>query len=161
MKKISRFIHEKIVSVCSNNVLIFIQFKDWAEDELPPINSPWNTKIISEKVNLLKKLAVFLRSKREENGALRLDQPKVCFSLDKESGMPQGYKLYEQRASNKLIEEFMLLANISVATKIENVFPNLALLRCHPDPKETLLEKSVDQLKKYGNEIIIIIIIGL
>ena len=126
--------------------------KDWAEDELPPINSPWNAKVISDKVNLLKKLAVHLRSKREENGALRLDQPKVCFSLDKESGMPQGYKLYEQRASNKLIEEFMLLANISVATKIENVFPDLALLRCHPDPKEALLEKSVDQLNKYGKK---------
>ena len=38
--------------------------KDWTEDELPPINSPWNAKVISDKVNLLKKLAVHLRSKR-------------------------------------------------------------------------------------------------
>ena len=53
--------------------------KEWNEDELPPIENPWTANIISEKVNMLQKLAVNLRTKREENGALRLDQPKVCF----------------------------------------------------------------------------------
>ena len=124
--------------------------RDWSVDELPAIESPWNAKVISDKVNMLQKLAIKLRTRREENGALRLDQPKVCFSLDQESGLPQGYKLYEQRSSNKLIEEYMLLANISVATKIQETFPNIALLRCHPEPKMDLLDKFVDQLQKYG-----------
>ena len=75
---------------------------------------------------------------------------EIYFSLDQESGMPRGYKLYEHRHSNKLIEEYMLLANISVATKIQQIFPNIALLRCHPEPKMTLLDKFVDQLRKYG-----------
>ena len=80
--------------------------KDWTAEELPEIHAPWTAKIISEKVNFLQSLALKLRAKRVENGALRLDQPKLCFSLDKESGLPQGYRVYEQRHSNRLIEEF-------------------------------------------------------
>ena len=67
--------------------------KNWDNDELPEIEEPWNAQIISEKVNLLQQLAVKLRQRRFQNGTLRLDQPKLCFSLDKESGHPQGYKV--------------------------------------------------------------------
>ena len=124
--------------------------KDWKVKELPEICQPWNAKIISQKVNFLQSLALKLRAKRVEYGALRLDQPKLCFSLDKESGMPQGYRVYEHRHSNRLIEEFMLLANISVATKIQQTFPNIAVLRCHPCPREILMERAADFLKRYG-----------
>ena len=62
----------------------------------------------------------------------------------------QSYKLYEHRHSNKLIEEFMLLANMSVAKKIYDVFPELAVLRCHPNPKENMLDNLVKILKTYG-----------
>ncbi len=37
--------------------------------------------------------------------------------------------MYETKESNSLVEEFMLLANISVAKKIYEVFPNYAILR--------------------------------
>lgn len=124
--------------------------KNWTLEELPTIEDPWNPRIISEKVNILQMLAVQLRSKREANGALRLDQPKLCFSLNRESGMPQGFKVHDHRASNKLIEEFMLLANIAVATKIQQSFPKLALLRCHPVPKESVLKQTLDSLRPYG-----------
>ena len=127
--------------------------KDWQSEELPEIHQPWTAKIISQKVNYLQNLAVKLRAKRVENGALRLDQPKLCFSLDKESGLPQGYRVYEHRHSNRLIEEFMLLANISVAQKIQEVFPQIAVLRCHPAPREVLMERAADFLKRYGIEI--------
>ena len=80
--------------------------KEWSIDELPPIKSPWTSKIISEKVSMLQNIAVNLRSKRENSGALRLDQPKLCFTLNKENGLPLGFKMYEHRHSNKLIEEF-------------------------------------------------------
>ena len=65
----------------------------------------------------------------------------------------QGYRLYEHRHSNKLIEEFMLLANISVATKIYNTFPDLAVLRSHPPPKEFLMDQTVDMLQNFGKYI--------
>ena len=127
--------------------------KEWKIEELPEINTPWTAQIISQKVNYLQTLAVKLRAKRVENGSLRLDQPKLCFSLDKESGLPQGYRVYEHRHSNKLIEEFMLLANISVATKIHECFPDLAVLRCHPEPKQQILDRSVQFLQRFGIDI--------
>ena len=47
--------------------------KDWSEDELPPICQPWTAKTISQKVNMLQSLAVQLRARRFENGALRCE----------------------------------------------------------------------------------------
>ena len=41
---------------------------------------------------------------------------------------------YSCRETNSLVEEFMLLANISVAKKIFNHFPEFAVLRRHPPP---------------------------
>ena len=70
--------------------------------------------------------------------------------MDYETGMPQGYKVYELRNSNRLIEEFMLLANISVANKIHECFPDLAVLRCHPEPKQAILDRSVEFLQRFG-----------
>jgi len=38
---------------------------------------------------MLQKIAVNLRKKRVDSGALRIDQPKICFQLDKETWMPK------------------------------------------------------------------------
>ena len=123
--------------------------KEWPKDELPPIKSPWNSRIISGKVNMLQRIAVNLRRRREDSGALRLDQPKLCFTLNKENGLPLGFKMYEHRHSNKLIEEFMLLANISVAKKLYEKFPNLAVLRNHMPPKDNMMCQVVKELEKH------------
>ena len=42
----------------------------------------------------------------------------------------------QRKDSNSLVEEFMLLANMAVAEEIEKSFPETALLRCHPPPKQ-------------------------
>jgi len=94
-----------------------------------------------------------LREKREQRGALRLDQPKLCFTLNKETGLPDGFKLHEHRLSNKMIEEFMLLANMAVARKIYTSFPKVAVLRRHPDPKIDMMDKIVEQLGFLGIKI--------
>lgn len=47
----------------------------------------------------------------------------------------------------------MLLANISVATKIYDAFPDLAVLRSHPPPKEFMMDQTVDMLKNFGRKI--------
>ena len=47
---------------------------------------------IVEKVNMLNRVALNLKQKRVDSGALRLDQPKMCFALDKESGLPLGFR---------------------------------------------------------------------
>ena len=45
-------------------------------------------------------MAVNIRKKRFDTGALRLDQVKIQFTLDGETGLPSGYNVYEQRESN-------------------------------------------------------------
>ncbi|KAK9829114.1 hypothetical protein WJX72_003965 [[Myrmecia] bisecta] len=76
-----------------------------------------------------------LRHQRYENGALRLDNVKLGFTLDEE-GNPSSAAPYIQRESNQLVEEFMLLANMSVARLIARAFPDRAILRRHPPPNE-------------------------
>lgn len=122
-------------------------------DNLPDIAAPYTARVISDKVNMLQMLALQLRSKREQAGALRLDQPKLCFSLNHETGLPDGFRLHQHRHSNRLIEEFMLLANMAVAHKIYTTYTDIAVLRRHPPPKADMLDKVVDQLGMLGVEI--------
>ncbi len=46
-------------------------------------------------------MAVHLRKKRFDGGALRLDQVKLSFALDSETGLPCGYSVYQQKESNR------------------------------------------------------------
>jgi exosome complex exonuclease DIS3/RRP44 len=65
-----------------------------------------------------------------EAGALNLASPEVKIQLDSsESSDPIDVEQKEMRETNSLVEEFMLLANISVARRIEEVFPQTAVLR--------------------------------
>jgi exosome complex exonuclease DIS3/RRP44 len=63
-------------------------------------------------------------------GALNLASPEVKIHMDSaESSDPIDVKQKEQLETNSLVEEFMLLANISVAKKIQEAFPLTAVLR--------------------------------
>lgn len=66
-------------------------------------------------------------------GALNLASPEVKIQLDSsESSDPIDVEQKELRETNSLVEEFMLLANISVAKKIHETFPQTAVLRLVP-----------------------------
>ncbi|KAJ8270415.1 hypothetical protein GJAV_G00114300 [Gymnothorax javanicus] len=122
--------------------------KLFSEEELPPFDSHHPIDEIHQAVLNLHAIAKNLRAQRFQGGALRLDQLKLSFTLDKESGMPQGCCIYEYRDSNKLVEEFMLLANMAVAHQIYRNFPKLALLRRHPPPQT----KMVDDLTEFCHQ---------
>jgi exosome complex exonuclease DIS3/RRP44 len=63
-------------------------------------------------------------------GALDLASPEVKIYLDStESSDPMDVEQKELRETNRLVEEFMLLANISVARKIWEAWPSTAVLR--------------------------------
>ncbi|XP_048362325.1 DIS3-like exonuclease 2 isoform X2 [Sphaerodactylus townsendi] len=78
---------------------------------------------------------------------------KLSFTLDKESGMPQSCDVYQYRDSNKLVEEFMLLANMAVAHRIYRSSPAQALLRRHPPPLTKLLNDLSEFCCQMGLEI--------
>ncbi|KAH7908909.1 hypothetical protein BJ138DRAFT_1156546 [Hygrophoropsis aurantiaca] len=104
---------------------------------------------ITQGVRLLNTLARKLKAKRMAAGALNLASPEVKIHLDSsESSDPIDVEQKELRETNSLVEEFMLLANISVAKKIEESFPQTAVLRRHLPPPSTNFEKLQDILRK-------------
>lgn len=77
-------------------------------------------------------------------------QAKLQFDLDKDTGMPDGYHVHQQRDSNKMIEEFMLLANMAVAHHIYTAFPKISLLRRHPRPNQRQLDELAKLCANHG-----------
>lgn len=120
------------------------------EEELPPISPEHSVEEVHQAVLNLHSIAKQLRRQRFVDGALRLDQLKLAFTLDHETGLPQGCHIYEYRDSNKLVEEFMLLANMAVAHKIFRTFPEQALLRRHPPPQTKMLSDLVEFCDQMG-----------
>ncbi|XP_030432370.1 DIS3-like exonuclease 2 isoform X2 [Gopherus evgoodei] len=127
--------------------------KVFGPEELPPVSPQHPVDEIHQAVLNLHRIARHLRKQRFIDGALRLDQLKLSFTLDKESGMPQGCYIYQYRDSNKLVEEFMLLANMAVAHQIYRSFPQQALLRCHPPPQTKMLNDLMEFCDQMGLEI--------
>ncbi|MDE6627777.1 MAG: ribonuclease R, partial [Muribaculaceae bacterium] len=70
-----------------------------------------------DEILTLDRLAKALRAKRFENGSVDFDREEVRFDID-EKGHPTGVYFKVSKDANKLIEEFMLLANRTVATAI-------------------------------------------
>lgn len=93
-------------------------------------NYDW--KYVSKSVCLLNKIAQRMRAKRFEDGALKIDQVKIKFELDQETGFPTGFAFEKRFEANYLIEEFMLLANMAVAKRIYQFSEHIAFLRRHP-----------------------------
>ncbi|KAM7385436.1 hypothetical protein PAMP_001519 [Pampus punctatissimus] len=89
---------------------------------------------ITESLRGLNKLAKILKRQRIEKGALTLSSLEVRFHMDSETHDPIDLQTKELMETNSMVEEFMLLANISVAQKIYDEFSECALLRKHPAP---------------------------
>lgn len=85
---------------------------------------------LTKSIRLLGSLARKLKAKRMKAGALNLASPEVKIHMESaESSDPIDVKQKELMETNSLVEEFMLLANISVASKIQETFPLTAVLR--------------------------------
>ena len=105
-----------------------------------------------EEISTLNRLAQKMREKRFAAGAIDFQQAQVHFRLD-ESGKPLSVYFSESNESHQLIEEFMLLANRTVAEKIGKKTPNSTpktfVYRIHDEPnpeKLTMLSKFVTKL---------------
>lgn len=95
-----------------------------------------------------------LKQKRMDAGALNLASPEVRVETESETSDPIDVKTKQLLATNSLVEEFMLLANISVAARVYQTFPQTALLRRHAAPPKTNFEELANQLKvKKGMEL--------
>ncbi|KAM9804414.1 exosome complex exonuclease RRP44 [Neosynchiropus ocellatus] len=89
---------------------------------------------VTKSLRGLNRLAKVLKRQRIEKGALTLSSLEVRFHIDSETHDPIDLQTKELVETNSMVEEFMLLANISVAQKIYDEFSECALLRKHPAP---------------------------
>lgn len=85
-------------------------------------------------------IAVKLRRRRFDGGALALHNVKMSFKCDARN-VPVSAQPYELKDANHMIEEFMLLANHRVALKLVAALPKAALLRNHVPPVQRSLDK--------------------
>ncbi len=101
-------------------------------------------------------IAKILRGKRLEKGALNVESQEVRFDLD-EKGNPIGIKIKISKDANKLIEEYMLLANRKVATFVGKQEPNKKVVpfvyRVHDEPNEEKISDLKIFLAEFGYSI--------
>ena len=106
-----------------------------------------------EEISTLNMLAQKIRSRRFQAGAIDFQQAEVHFRLD-DKGKPLSVYFSESNESHQLIEEFMLLANRTVAEKIGRKVPGGSnpktfVYRIHDEPnmeKMSMLAKFVGKL---------------
>jgi ribonuclease R len=110
----------------------------------------------AESILVFNKLATKLREDRFRKGSFNFETQEVRFKLD-EQGKPMEIYLREMKDSNKLIEDFMLLANRKVAEwvgkKRGNIDPKTFVYRVHDSPVPEKLENFTQFIAKLGYKI--------
>jgi ribonuclease R len=107
----------------------------------------------SKDILQLHHFATILRKKRFEKGAINFNSEEIKFKLD-EKGKPIETYVKEQKESNHLVEEFMLLANKKVAERIgkpkDGETPKTFVYRVHDEPNPEKLNTFAQFVKKLG-----------
>ena len=120
-----------------------------------PEGAPLEGEYVQELVTL-NRLAKTLRAKRFKNGSIGFDRAEVRFEID-EKGHPISTYIKVAKDANKLVEEFMLLANRSVAEMIGRVPKGKKAktlpYRIHDVPDPEKLEKLSAFIAKFGLKI--------
>ncbi len=119
---------------------------------------------LSSEVLVLHNLAQTLREERVKRGSVEFDRVEVKFKLD-DQGKPLGIFFKENKASNQLIEEFMLLANKKVAEFCAGIMKESApekigkgsqcVFRIHDKPNMEKLERFARFAGKFGHQILL------
>ena len=105
-------------------------------------------KGLEKTLDKMYELAKILEDKREKGGAIDFDIPEVIIEVD-ERGWPQNIHKRDRRSANKLIEDFMLMANVCVAK--EYYFKKIPFLyRIHERPKDEKISELNSYLRPLG-----------
>ena len=108
---------------------------------------------ISDAIVTLDRLAKKMRKYRMRSGAITFDKVEVKFNLDKDNE-PESVYFKEAKDANKLIEEFMLLANKKVAEFIGKRSPKHTFVyRVHDEPDEEKLMALNGIVSRFGHKI--------
>ena len=108
---------------------------------------------IADAVLKMDELAKIMRGKRMQSGAISFDKVEVKFDLDEESN-PVGVFFKTSKDANKLIEEFMLLANRKVSEFVGKQKPEKTFVyRVHDEPNEEKLMALQGVVSRFGHKL--------
>ena len=160
----ARFAYEEAQAIIENNPnftvteshteLVEGDIKTEIPEDVSLTGKTYNTKPeIAQAVLVLDRLAKKMRSKRMRSGAISFDKVEVKFSLD-ENANPIGVHFKTSKDANKLIEEFMLLANRKVSEFVSKMKPSKTFVyRVHDEPDESKLAALQGVVSKFGHKL--------
>lgn len=131
IKVTKKMSYDKVYKViCNEDDMILKEYKEYISD-----------------IMLMKELAIILNKKRKYNGSINFDIPETKVLLD-ENKKVVGIKPYEITIANKIIEEFMLAANMQIAEKF--FYLDIPFIyRVHEKPDEEKLRDFNEILSSY------------
>lgn len=148
IKSNRRFAYEEVQEILERNGVV-----EGTGQPAPPPGKDGYKGEYAEELITLDRLAKKLREARFKNGAVKFDREEMRFEIDGK-GKPVRCYFKKSKDANKLIEEFMLLANRSVAESIGNVKKGQKAktlpYRIHDQPDPTKLETLREFVVKFG-----------
>ena len=146
IKSNRRFCYEEVQEILEKNGV-----KD-GTGEPAPQRASYEGEYASELITL-DRLAKKLRAQRFKGGSVKFDREEMRFDID-ETGKPQRVYFKRSKDANKLIEEFMLLANRTVAESIGKVSKGKKAktlpYRVHDNPDPIKLEQLREFVMRFG-----------
>ena len=143
-----RFAYEEVQQILEDNGVM-----DGSGKPAPPAPKGGYKGELAAELITLDRLAKLLREARFKNGAVKFEREELHFDID-EKGKPVKCYFKVSKDANKLIEEFMLLANRTVAESIGKVPKGVKAktlpYRVHDAPDPTKLENLREVVTKFG-----------
>lgn len=158
----ARFAYEEAQAIIENNVTLnkaevintINKINTIIPAEVSLTGKEYKTNLeIAQAILKLDELAKIMRGKRMRSGALSFDKVEVKFNLDEEAN-PVGVFFKTSKDANKLIEEFMLLANRKVSEFIGKQKPEKTFVyRVHDEPDESKLAALQGVVSQFGHKL--------
>ena len=152
IKSDRRYAYEEVQQILEDNGV-----KDGTGEPAPPATkkNPYKGEYANELIKL-DALAKKLRAARFKNGSVKFDREELHFDID-ETGKPVKAYFKTSKDANKLIEEFMLLANKTVAESVGRVKKGVKAktlpYRIHDQPDPQKLENLRQFVSKFGYKV--------
>ncbi len=148
IKSNRRYAYEEAQQLLEDNGVV-----DGTGQPAPPAPAGGYKGEYAEQIITLDRLAKKLRAKRFKNGSVKFDTEELHFDVD-EKGKPTRCYFKRSKDANKLIEEFMLLANKTVAESVGKVKKGkkakTLVYRIHDNPDPQKLENLRQFIVKFG-----------
>ena len=148
IKSNRRYAYEEVQQLLEDNGVV-----DGTGNPAPPAPKGGYIGENADNLIMLDRLAKKLREKRFKNGAVKFDREELHFDID-EQGKPTRAYFKRSKDANKLIEEFMLLANKTVAESVGKPkagrTPKTLPYRVHDNPDPQKLENLREFIVKFG-----------